>query len=235
MVMYGAHLDHMGIGDPVNGDRIYNGASDDAAGCASLLETARAFTVLSRAHPPRRKILFLFVTGEERGLLGSKYFAEHPTVPLRDVVADIDIDDAYPIAPIQDVVALGAEESTLAVDAQRAAHALGLETGPDPHPEQNYFIRSDNWSFVKKGIPAAQILRGERGMSKEEKEATEAFWKGRYHQPQDEYEASRDWRPFAEYTKFSFLLGLSIAQRADRPTWNANSFFRRFAEKERAR
>jgi hypothetical protein len=231
MVLYGAHLDHMGIGEPVKGDPIYNGASDDAAGCASLLESARAFMTLPQR--PRRKILFLFVTGEERGLLGSQYFADHPTVPLADVVADIDLDAGYPIAPIKDVVPNGAEESSLAVDALRAAHALGLESGKDAHPEQFFFVRSDQYSFVKKGIPAAQILQGELGMSKEEKERTEAFWNSRYHQPQDEYEPNRDWRPFAEMTRYDFLLGLSIAQRADRPTWNANSMFRRFPEKER--
>ncbi len=233
MVMYGAHLDHMGIGDPVNGDRIYNGASDDAAGCASLLETARAFVTLrGEGSAPRRKILFLFVTGEERGLLGSQYFADHPTVPLHDIVADIDVDAGYPVTPLKDVVPNGTEESSLAVDAVRAAHALGLESGKDAHPEQFFFVRSDQYSFVKKGIPAAQILPGELGMSKEEKERTEAFWNSRYHQPQDEYEPTRDWRPFAEMTRYDFLLGLSIAQRADRPTWNAGSMFRRFPEKE---
>jgi Zn-dependent M28 family amino/carboxypeptidase len=232
MIVYGAHLDHMGIGDPVKGDSIYNGASDDAAGCSSLLETARAFTQLAHAQPLRRKILFTFVTGEERGLLGSQWFAEHPTVPITSIVADIDVDAAYPIAPIKDVVPNGAEESSLAVDAARAAHALGLEIGHDAHPEQFDFIRSDQYSFVKKGIPAAQIMQGELGMSKEEKERTDAFWQGRYHQPQDEYEPQRDWRPFAQTTRFNFLLGLSIAQRAERPTWNANSFFRRFPEKE---
>ncbi len=230
MVMYGAHLDHMGIGDEVKGDKIYNGASDDAAGVSSLLETARAFTRL--AAPPKRKILFLFVTAEERGLLGSEYFALHPTVPLHDIVADIDLDDAYPTAPIKDVVPLGTEESTLRRDAARAADALGLKMGPDPHPEQFFFVRSDQYSFVKQGIPAAQILRGELGMSDDEKKATEEFWKGRYHQPQDEYEPDRDWRPFAEMVRYDFLLGVSIAQRADRPTWNPSSVFRRFPEKE---
>ena len=230
MVMYGAHLDHMGIGEPVRGDRIYNGASDDGAGCSSLLEVARAFTHLTA--PPRRKILFLFVTGEERGLLGSQYFAEHPTVPLHDIVADIDLDAGYPIAPIKDIVPLGTEESTLGVDAARAAHALGLEVGVDTHPGEFYFVRSDQYSFVKKGIPAAQILPGELGISAAQKASTEAFWKGRYHQPQDEYEPNRDWRPFAESTRYDFLLGLSIAGRAERPTWNASSVFRRFPEKE---
>ena len=231
MVLYGAHLDHMGIGDEVKGDRIYNGASDDAAGCASLLETARAFVQLAQTRPLPRRILFTFVTGEERGLLGSKWFAEHPTVPLEDIVADIDVDDAYPISPLKDVIAIGADESALSDDARRAADALGIEVSPESHPEEHYFIRSDNYSFVKKGIPAAQLARGELGLSKEEKTALEAFWKGRYHQPQDEYEPNRDWRPFADYTRFSFLLGLSIAQRKDRPAWNPQSLFRRFPEK----
>ena len=232
MVVYGAHLDHMGIGKPVNGDRIYNGASDDAAGVASLLETARAFTRLGQ--PPRRGILFLFVTAEERGLLGSEWFAHHPTVPLKDIVADIDVDGAYPVHPLEDVVALGTDESTLGANVAQAAGALGLRVSPDPEPEQAYFVRSDNFNFVKKGIPAAQIFNGMAGLTPEQAAAEREFWRKRYHRPQDEFEPGRDWEPFAQLTRFNFLLGVSIAQAPARPTWNPNSWFRRFPEPKRA-
>ena len=232
MVMYGAHLDHMGIGKPVDGDNIYNGASDDAAGVASLLETARAFTRLEK--PPRRGILFLFVTAEERGLLGSEWFARHPTVPLQDIVADIDVDGAYPINPLKDVVALGTDESSLGGDVARAAAALGLQISPDPEPEEAYFVRSDNFNFVKKGIPAAQTFNGVAGLTPEQLKAYREFWRKRYHQPQDNFEADRDWEPFAQLTRFNFLLGVSIAQAPSRPTWNQGSWFRRFPEPKRA-
>ena len=232
MVVYGAHLDHMGIGRPVNGDRIYNGASDDAAGVASLLETARAYTRLGK--PPRRSILFLFVTAEERGLLGSEWFARHPTVPLKDIVADIDVDGAYPIRPLKDVVALGTDESSLGADVARAAGTLGLQVSPDPEPDEAYFVRSDNFNFVKKGIPAAMTFNGFAGLTPEQVRADQEFWRKRYHQPQDEYEPGRDWEPFAQLTRFNFLLGVSIAEASARPTWNTNSWFRRFPEPPRA-
>jgi len=228
MVVYGAHLDHLGIGEPVNGDRIYNGASDDAAGVGSLLETARAFTRLG--HPPRRGILLVIVTAEERGLLGSEWFARHPSVPLADVVADIDVDGAYPVHPLRDVVVLGADESTLGADVERAARALNLGVSPDPEPEQGYFVRSDNFNFVKRGIPAAMIMNGTAGLTPEQASAEKAWWRTRYHQPQDEYEPGRDWGPFAELTRFNFLLGASIAERPERPAWNPGSWFRRFPE-----
>jgi hypothetical protein len=228
VVVYGAHLDHMGIGQPVNGDSIYNGASDDAAGVASLLETARAFTLLNK--PPARSILFLFVTGEERGLLGSEWYADHPTVPMSKIVADIDVDGAYPINPLKDVVAIGVDQSSLAADTERAAKALGLKVSPDPSPDEGYFVRSDNFNFVKQGVPAAQTMNGIAGLTPEEKKAWAEFWAKRYHQPQDEFEPDRDWKPFADLTRFNFLLGLSVAQSPKRPTWNADSWFRRYPE-----
>jgi hypothetical protein len=232
MVVYGAHLDHMGVGKPVNGDSIYNGASDDAAGVASILEIARAFTRIG--HPLRRGVLVLFVTAEERGLLGSEWFARHPTVQLQDVVADIDVDGAYPISPLKDVVALGTDESSLGGDAARAAAALGIQISPDPEPEEAYFVRSDNFNFVKKGIPAAQTFNGVAGLDQKELAAYRDFWRKRYHQPQDNYEPDRDWGPLAQLTRFNFLLGVSVVQAPSRPTWNAGSWFRRFPEPKRA-
>jgi len=232
MIVYGAHLDHVGIGKPVNGDTIYNGASDDAAGVGSLIEIARAFTTFKE--PLRRGVLFLFVTAEERGLLGSEWFARHPTVPLEDIVADIDVDGAYPIHPLKDVVALGTDESSLGRDVARAAGELGLQVSPDPEPGEAYFVRSDNWNFVQKGIPAAQTFNGLAGLTPEQVAAEKEFWRKRYHQPQDEYEPDRDWEPLAQMTRFNFLLGVSIVNDPTRPTWNPDSWFRRFPEPKRA-
>ena len=232
MVLYGAHLDHMGVGKPVNGDSIYNGASDDAAGVGSILETARAFTRLGQ--PLRRGVLVLFVTAEERGLLGSEWYARHPTVPLQNVVADIDVDGAYPISPLKDVVALGTDESSLGGNVARAAAALGIQVSPDPEPEEAYFVRSDNFNFVKKGIPAAQTFNGVAGLDPQQLAAYRDFWRKRYHQPQDNFEPDCDWEPLAQLTRFNFLLGVSVAQAPSRPTWNAGSWFRRFPEPKRA-
>ncbi|MGZ6069563.1 MAG: M28 family peptidase [Myxococcaceae bacterium] len=230
MVVYGAHLDHVGVGKPVNGDSIYNGASDDAAGVGSLIEIARAFTTFKQ--PPRRGVLFLFVTAEERGLLGSEWFARHPTVPLKDIVADIDVDGAYPIHPLKDVVALGTDESSLGRDVARAAGELGLQVSPDPEPGEAYFVRSDNFNFVKKGIPAAQTFSGLVGLTPAQVAAEKEFWRKRYHQPQDEYEPDRDWEPLAQMTRFNFLLGVSIVNDPTRPSWNPDSWFRRFPEQK---
>jgi len=224
MVVYGAHLDHMGIGASVNGDSIYNGASDDAAGVGSVLETARAFTRLG--HPPRRGILLVFVTAEERGLLGSEWFARHPTVSLKDIVVDIDVDGAYPVHPLKDVVALGTDESNLGADVARAAAAMKLQVSPDPEPEEAYFVRSDNFNFVKKGIPAAQVFNGMAGLTPEQQQAEKAWWRTRYHQPQDD--ARQPGLMFDEavtFAKFNFLLGYLVAQDPKRPEWNKGDFF----------
>ena len=116
----------------------------------------------------------------------------------------------------------------------RAAGELGLQISPDPEPEQGYFVRSDNFSLVKKGIPAAQTFNGNLGLTPAQVAAEQKFWRAHYHQPQDGYEPDRDWEPFAQLTRFNFLLGVSIAQAPARPTWNPDSWFRRFPEPPRA-
>jgi hypothetical protein len=133
---------------------------------------------------------------------------------------------------LKDVVALGTDESSLGADVERAG-ALGLQVSPDPEPGESYFVRSDNFNFVKKGIPAAQTFNGVAGLTPEQLAAERDFWRKRYHQPQDGFEPDRDWEPFAQLTRFNFLLGVSIAQAPARPTWNANSWFRRFPEPKR--
>ena len=157
-VVYSAHLDHVGVGAETSGDRIHNGAYDNALGSAVVLEVARALAGL--AARPRRSVLFLFVTAEERGLLGSDYFAAHPTVPRAALVADVNVDMPLVLFPIADVVAFGAENSTLEGPARAAAAALGLGLAPDPMPEETIFVRSDQYSFVRRGVPAVYFAPG---------------------------------------------------------------------------
>jgi Peptidase family M28 len=222
-VVYTAHLDHLGIAKPEGGDAIYNGASDNAAGVAAVLEVARAFTRLS-AHP-RRGVLFVLVTGEEKGLLGSEWFAEHPTVPRASLVADVNADSGLALFPLKEVVALGAEESTLREDAQRAASALGLAVGKDDEPWQARAVRSDQYSFLRAGIPATATGVGLGSATEAQRAAVLEFRRTRYHRPADAYEPHRDYGPAAQLARFQFLLGLSIAQRAEAPTFLPGSFF----------
>jgi len=157
-LVYSGHLDHLGIGATEAGDNIYNGALDNASGSAVLIELARAF---SRMNPrPKRSILFVSVTGEEVGLLGSDYFAHNPTVPKSSMVANLNTDEVLMLWPMQDVIAFGAEHSSLLRVIQRAAARLNVVESPDPLPEQVVFIRSDQYSFVKAGVPAAMPSPG---------------------------------------------------------------------------
>ena len=156
-----AHLDHVGVGDPVNGDRIYNGAMDNAAGIATMLKVARSFVASGKK--PRRSILFVALTGEEKGLLGSDFFAHYPPVPKDGLVADVNMDMPILTYPLQDVVVLGGERSSLGPVIAQAAAGEGLKVVPDPAPEEMFFVRSDHYSFVKSGIPAVSIDTGPGG------------------------------------------------------------------------
>ena len=150
----------MGTGEPVDGDAIYNGAYDNASGVAILLEVARVMAAMPTR--PRRSVLFLAVTGEEKGLLGSDYFAHHPAVPLSSIVANINLDMVMMLHPLHDVIAFGAEHSTLGTTVEQVVRHLELELTPDPMPEEVIFVRSDHYSFVRKGIPAVFLVSGFR-------------------------------------------------------------------------
>ena len=226
MVLYTAHSDHLGIGPPVNGDRIYNGALDNASGCAGLLEVARAFRAMSPR--PRRSILFAAVTGEEKGLLGSDYYAHHPTVPLDRIVADVNLDGVSVVYEPFDLIALGAEHSTLGRQAEAAARATGFKLSPDPAPELVFFIRSDQYSFVQRGIPSLFVQAGyldARGDPAGNRAIVDRWSAQHYHLPSDE------WRP--EYNaawgvhelQFDFLVGLAVADASERPRWNPGDVF----------
>ncbi|HZX41125.1 MAG TPA: M28 family peptidase [Myxococcaceae bacterium] len=222
-VVYTAHLDHLGIGKPEAGDAIYNGASDNASGVANVLEIARAFTRLPQR--PRRGVLFALVSGEEEGLLGSEWFVEHPPVRREALVADVNADSGLPVFPPHEVVALGADESTLRDDAQRAVTALGLALGPDPEPQQAAAVRSDQYSFLRAGIPATATRVGLGGTSERERAEAAAYRKAHYHRAADHWEPDRDHGPAAAFARFQFLLGLSVTQRSERPRLLPGSFF----------
>jgi hypothetical protein len=225
-VVYTAHLDHLGIGEPVNDDKIYNGALDNASGSACLLEIARAYSQMKPR--PRRSILFVSVTGEEEGLLGSDYFAHYPTVARDRLVADINMDAAPALLwPIRDVTAGGGEHSTLGAAAHEAAARLKLDVSPDPHPEQVVFIRSDQYSFVKKGIPSVLLSTGIRSSNPKIKseEIGKRWFETIYHTPRDDMNQPFDFESEAKFARFSFLLGYVVAQQNEKPAWNPGDFF----------
>jgi hypothetical protein len=224
-VVYTAHVDHLGIGRPINGDSIYNGAADDASGTAALLTIAKAFKSL--AHAPARSIMFLGVTAEEKGLLGSDYFAHFPTVPIQSIVADINMDGASLFYTFTDIVPLGAADSTLDAVVRRNAARLGLKVSPDPEPDQHYFIRADQYSFVRQGVPSVFISEGEQAKDPKfnAKEFTENWIATRYHAPSDDMSQPMDLDAAVEFMQVDFLVGYDIAQDPKRPTWKPGDFF----------
>ncbi len=225
-VVYSAHLDHVGVGTPVKGDSIYNGAHDNASGVACVLEVARLYSSLKQK--PKRSILAVMVTGEEMGLIGSSYFASHPTVPKEKVVADVNMDMPTLIAPLLSVVPLGALHSSLINPVKSAAAYLGIDIEDDPEPEQNRFTRSDQYSFVQQGIPALHIKYGDK-TNEPGKKLTDKVkvWRAEYyHQPQDEFsEANFDFEAGKKYVQLCFLIGHQVAQEKERPTWNKGDLF----------
>jgi hypothetical protein len=222
-VVVTAHLDHLGIGEPVNGDAIYNGAMDNAAGVAVLLEVARAFAALPWR--PARSVLFAAVTGEEKGLVGSSYLARHPVVDPAGIVASLNIDGAPTAFPFVDAVARGAEHSTLGAAVRTAADALGVELSPDPDPRAGVFVRSDQWSFVRVGVPSLHVTAGRKGLEGADAETRRQWFRERYHRPQDEWEAGWRWEDAARFARLQFLVALTVADAASRPSWNRGDFF----------
>jgi hypothetical protein len=229
-VVYTAHLDHLGIGRSVGGDRIYNGADDDAAGVAALLELGRAFAALPT--PPSRSILFVAVTGEEMGLRGSDYFVHRPPVPIASIVADINLDAPVGYWDPHDLVPLGAEHSTLQASVAAACAALDFKVSPDPEPEQVYFIRSDQFSFVKRGVPSifpgAGLLDDAGGRANNAR-IDAAMHAKRYHQPADQWDPARNYEFAAKEVRVDFLIGLAVANERERPRWNDGDPFAAFA------
>lgn len=224
-VVHSAHLDHLGIAKPVEGDSIYNGAHDNASGVASLLGIAKIYQ--SVKIKPKRSILIVMVTGEELGELGSGYFAAHPTVPVKSMVADVNTDMPTIIAPLLSITALGAEHSSLAKQVDQAASILGLTVEADPEPKQARFTRSDQYSFVLAGIPALHIKYGSKTPDgKNNLNELVAKWRAKYyHKPQDDINGLFDFEAGKKYAELNFLIGYLVAQDPARPVWNANDIF----------
>jgi hypothetical protein len=225
-VLISAHLDHVGVGRPVNGDSIYNGAMDNASGVATLIETARR---IEAGPAPKRSILFLACNGEEEGELGSEAFAAQPAVPIKSIVADINLDMYLPLFPLKNLRAYGLNESDLQSYVETAAKENGIQVQDDPHPEQNIFIRSDQYSFIKKGIPSIFLSFGYKPDTPEEK-IVDAWFKERYHGPADDTKQPVDKRAAAKFNQLMATLAVQIADAAQRPKWNSDSFFRRFEQ-----
>jgi Zn-dependent M28 family amino/carboxypeptidase len=203
-VVLSAHFDHVGVGQPVNGDSIYNGADDNGTGTAALLEVAEAFTM---AGAPRRSVMFLHVSGEEHGLLGSRYFSEHPTVPVEKIVANINVDMIGRNSP-DSIVVIGKDYSSLggAVNQVGARHPeLGLTVSDDIWPEERFFFRSDHFNFARLEIPAIFFFAGVHED---------------YHRPSDTYDKI-DNDKAARVARLIFYTVQDIANAADRPEWDA--------------
>lgn len=224
-VIFSAHLDHTGISEQAEGDKINNGAYDNASGSAAILEVARGFASLPQA--PKRSILFLTVTAEEKGLLGSEYFAQHPTVPKQNLVANINMDMFLMLYPLKDVVAFGGEHSSLGKVMEQAARHVGLELSPDPMPEMNLFVRSDHYSFVKQGIPAVFVVTGFKSTdSNIDGRAVFYNWmRTTYHKPGDDADQEMHLESGIKLVQANFLAGYIVANQAQRPAWNPGNFY----------
>ena len=226
-VVLSAHIDHIGIGEPINGDRIYNGAMDNASGSALLLDVASSLK--KSPEKLKRSLLFLFVTGEEKGLLGSKYFTAHPTVDPKSMVADINVDMFLPIVPLKILTVFGLAESDLGDMAREVAQAHGITVQADPEPQRNIFIRSDQYNFIRHGIPALAMGVGAAAGSPEQK-IFKDWLTQRYHAPSDDLNQPVDLSAAALYEEVVRGLMVSVAQDPRRPRWKQDSFFRRYSQ-----
>ena len=227
-VIFTAHWDHFGIGSPVNGDSIYNGAIDNATGVAVLMEAAR--TYVSSGFSPERSIIFLFVTAEEQGLLGSAYYAAHPVYPPESTVANINLDALYAIGPMKDVTMIGYGHSTFDEILSEEAASMDRYVVPDQDPEKGYFFRSDHFNFAKIGIPAlyAKGTFDERTKGKDfARQGRDDYTNIRYHQPSDEYQDSLNFDGIVEDAQLFYNIGWRIASGDVTPEWKAGSEFKR--------
>jgi hypothetical protein len=226
-VVVSAHVDHLGVSVPVDGDAIFNGAMDNASGVAAMLQMA------SRLHETQaktaRSILFVAVTGEEKGLLGSKYFASNPTVPAKSMVADINADMFLPIYPFKIATVYGLDESSLGADVKAVGAEMGVKVQADPEPLRNVFTRSDQYNFILQGVPSVMVDIGNEKGSLEEK--MEKDWLAtRYHGRTDDLNQPINLTAAAKFNDMLTRLVLRVANAQKRPEWNKDSFFRRFVK-----
>jgi hypothetical protein len=222
IVVLSAHLDHLGVRKTGSGDAIYNGAIDNASGIATLIEVARGFQRSARR--PRRSILLLAVTAEEKGLLGSQYFAHHPTVPKASIVANVNLDMPILTHDFSDMVAFGAERSTIGQSVRRAASCLGVGLSSDPLPEQGLFTRSDHYRFVQQGIPSVFLMTG---VGKGGRAALQGFLSGCYHKVCDDMTQPISFDAAARFAHLNFAIATELANARERPRWREGDFFGR--------
>jgi Zn-dependent M28 family amino/carboxypeptidase len=225
-VMFSAHWDHLGIGTPVKGDAIYNGAADNATGCAMLLEIARAWALLPAK--PRRSALFISVSAEEAGLRGSEYYGQHPVIPAGQTAAALNFDMFMPFGRTSDVVLNGAERTTMYPIVEEAARRFDLMIKPDPRPEAGTYYRSDHFSFARVGIPSFSIEGGDDLLGRPPGTGAKLFAEfndQHYHQPSDEYHDDWDFSGMEQYARFGFLMGINVANAPKLPTWKAGDEF----------
>lgn len=223
-VVITGHLDHLGVGQAIKGDTVYNGVMDNSTGIASIIETAGRLA----KSPPKRSILFVAVTAEERGLLGSRYFAARPTVPADAIIANLNVDMYLPLWPLKHLTALGAEESTLGRISAGVAKSLGVKQVPDSQPERNLFVRSDQYSFVRQGVPALALKFA--AVKPEEKAIEKAWLTDRYHAPQDDLSQPINPEYALQFNRFLEKLSRTVANAEQRPAWYPESFFKRFSK-----
>jgi Zn-dependent M28 family amino/carboxypeptidase len=222
-VVLSAHLDHLGIKDVAGsgtGDRIYNGALDNAAGIAALLEAARA--AAAAPDKPRRSIMFLATTAEEKGLLGADYYARYPTVPLAQIVGNVDLDMPMLLYPFTDLIAFGANHSTIGRQVADAVAPMKIKLSPDPMPEQGVFTRSDHYQFVRQGMPALMLATG---MESGGGEAWGKFLEGAYHNPGDDLSQPIDWQAGARFSEVNYRITRAMADADAPPLWYAGDYF----------
>ena len=214
-----AHVDHLGIRPEREGDKIYNGALDNAAGTAVMLEVARAFAA---GPAPKRSIMFVANTGEEKGLLGAEGFANDPPVPIENIVSVVDLDQPMLLYDFTDVIAFGADHSTLGQSVARGAARAGVKLSPDPMPAETIFVRSDHYTFVKRGVPAILLATGYAN-------GGEAAWKHYlatdYHQPSDDLSLPILWSAGAKYARVNYEIARDLADAPGRPRWYAHDYF----------
>jgi len=221
-IVVSAHLDHLGVSEPVNGDSVNNGAYDNASGTAMMLEVARAFSSLKLK--PKRSMLFLSVTGEEKGLQGSDYFARNEAPDSLDVMGDVNLDMVLLLRPLTKVIPIGGEHTSLGPVLERAAKLAGLETAPDPLPAEVVFVRSDQFSFIKQGVPAIFPVSGNDGSAAGSDEV--AHWRvEHYHSPSDDMNQPFDWPSGAKFTSMAFWTAWMAADSPQPPHWNPGDFF----------
>ena len=230
-VVYSAHLDHIGELHPEGHeqdqkDLINNGALDNASGVSVMLETAR---LLTQDKTPRRSILFVAVTAEEKGLVGSEYFAMNPTVPIDSIVAEINLDMPLLLYEFADVIAFGAEHSSLGATVQEAAQSYDIELTPDPFPDQNLFVRSDHYRFVQQGVPSVFLVTGMKSLDGniDTQPIFEDFLQEHYHKPSDDLSLPINYKAAAKFTRINTKIGELLANDGNRPAWHEGDFFGR--------